>query len=70
MNGNGPDHLPAHATFDLVLGKQFGENWTIQLTGLNLANTRYLLDTSNTFGGTHFADPRRLSMQVKYKFRY
>lgn len=70
VNGNGPDHLPAHATFDLVLGKQFGENWTIQLTALNLANTRYLLDTSNTFGGTHFADPRRLSMQLKYKFRY
>ncbi len=70
MNGDGPDHLAAHTTFDLVLGKQLGEKWQIQLTGLNLADNRYLLDTSNTFGGTHYADPRRVSMQVKYKFHY
>ena len=70
VDGNGPAHLPAHATYDLSLGKSFGENWSVRLTGLNLSNHHYLLDNSNTFGGTHFANPREISIQLKYRFRY
>ena len=70
LDGDGPNHLPSHTTFDLALGKSFGENWSVRLTGLNLSNHRYLLDNSNTFGGTHYANPRELSVQVKYRFRY
>ena len=70
VNGDGPQHLPSHSTYDLSLGKQFGENWSIRLTGLNLGNHHYLLDNSSTFGGTHFANPREISVQVKYRFRY
>jgi hypothetical protein len=70
VNGDGPAHLPAHTTYDLSLGKSFGENWSVRLTGLNLGNHHYLLDNSNTFGGTHFANPREVSVQVKYRFRY
>jgi outer membrane receptor protein involved in Fe transport len=70
VNGNGPTHLPSHTTYDLALGKSFGENWSVRLTGLNLGNHHYLLDNSSTFGGTHFANPREISVQVKYRFRY
>ncbi|MFY9561548.1 MAG: TonB-dependent receptor [Terriglobales bacterium] len=70
VDGNGPMHLPSHTTYDLALGKTFGENWTVRLTGLNLGNHHYLLDNSNTFGGTHFANPREISVQLKYRFRY
>ena len=52
LDGDGPFHLPTHTTFDLSLGKTFGESWTVQASGLNLNNNQYLLDNSNTFGGT------------------
>jgi len=70
VDGGGPEHLPSHTTFDFSLGKSFGENLSIRLTGLNLSNHRYLLDNSNTFGGTHYVNPREISVQVKYRFHY
>lgn len=70
LDEDGPAHLPAHRTYDVSFGKSFGENWSLRLTGLNLANHHYLLDNSNTFGGTHFANPREIAVQVRYRFRY
>jgi outer membrane receptor protein involved in Fe transport len=70
LDGEGPPHLPTHTTYDLALGKSFRENWNVRIAGLNLGNHRYLLDNSNTFGGTHFANPREISVQVKYRFHY
>jgi outer membrane receptor protein involved in Fe transport len=70
LDGEGPQHLPAHTTYDLSLGKSFGENWSVRVTGLNLSNNRYLLDNSNTFGGTHYVNPREISFQLKYRFHY
>ena len=70
VDGEGPEHLPSHTTFDLSVGKSFGENWNVRLSGLNLSNHRYLLDNSNTFGGTHYVNPREISVQVKYRFRF
>jgi len=70
LDGGGPSHLPTHTTYDLALGKSFGENWNVRVAGLNLGNHHYLLDNANTFGGTHFANPREISVQVKYRFRY
>jgi hypothetical protein len=52
------------------LGRSFGERWSAQVSALNIGNNRFLLDNSNTFGGTHFYDPRRVSVQLRYKFRY
>jgi outer membrane receptor protein involved in Fe transport len=52
------------------LGKSFGDNWSVKLTGTNLLNQHYFLDLSNTFGGSHFAAPRMASIQVRYRFRY
>jgi outer membrane receptor protein involved in Fe transport len=54
----------------VALGKSFGERWSVQVSGLNLANRRYLLDNSNTFGGTHFNDPRQVVAQLRYRFKY
>ncbi|MGH9774630.1 MAG: TonB-dependent receptor [Candidatus Acidiferrales bacterium] len=70
-NGNLPlSHLPGHTTFDLSLGKDFGENFSISLSALNVANRRVLLDNSLTFGGTHFIHPREMSIQLRYRFHY
>ncbi len=69
-DNNGPAHLPGHTTVDLMLGKSVRERWTVSLNALNVANRRYLLDASETFGGTHFADPRQVFLQVRYRFHY
>jgi outer membrane receptor for ferric coprogen and ferric-rhodotorulic acid len=70
LNDGGHDPLPDYTTFDLALGKSFGENWEIKLTGTSLANKHYFVDLSNTFGGSHFGDPRMVSVQVRYRFHY
>jgi outer membrane receptor protein involved in Fe transport len=68
LNGDGPAHLPSHTTADLAVGKSVGESWSVQVQALNLTNRRYLLDNSNTFGGTHFANPRQISVELRYRF--
>jgi outer membrane receptor protein involved in Fe transport len=73
LNGDGdtvPTHLPSHTSFDLAVAKSFGDNFTVRLTGLNLSNNHYLLDNSNTFGGTHYVNPRTVSVQLTYRFKY
>ena len=70
LNGNGPAHLPPHSTFDLAIGKKLGDNWTISANTVNIANTRYLLDTSNTFGGTHYVNLREVYGEVRYRFKF
>ncbi len=70
LMGDGPQHLPGYYTVDMSVSKSFGERLTVRAYGTNLGDTRYQLDTSNTFGGTHFADPRRLALQLRYSFRY
>ncbi len=70
LNGDGPDHLPGHTSFDLSFGKSLGERWTIALQTVNLGNARFLLDNSNTFGGTHFVEPRQVYVDLRYRFHY
>ena len=70
LNGDGPDHLPGHTTLDLSFGKALGEYWSIALHGVNLTNERFLLDNANTFGGTHFAEPRQIYIEVRHRFHY
>jgi outer membrane cobalamin receptor len=64
------DHLQPHTTFDLSLGKEFGERFAVNLQALNVANRRLLLDNSFTFGGTHFLKPREIFFQFRYRFHY
>ena len=70
LNGDGPAHLPPHSTFDLSVGKRFGERWSIAANAVNIGNARYLLDTSNTFGGTHYVNPREIYGELRYRFHF
>jgi len=64
------DHLQPHTTFDLSLGKSFGEKFSVNVQALNVANRRVLLDNSFTFGGTHYLNPREIFVQLRYRFHY
>jgi len=64
-----PAHLQKHTTFDFSLSKAIGEKLTLSVTALNLLNRRFLLDNSQTFGGTHYAEPRQIYVQLRYRFR-
>ncbi len=63
-------YLPQHTTFDLSLGKTFGEKTVVSINALNVANRRVLLDNSLTFGGFHYNDPRQIYGQVRFYFHY
>jgi hypothetical protein len=63
-------HLPGHTTFDLSLGRDFGENLSASVNALNVANRRVDLDNSQTFGGFHWNNPRELSVELRYRFHY
>ncbi|HSU31053.1 MAG TPA: TonB-dependent receptor [Bryobacteraceae bacterium] len=67
-DGDNPGaHLEPHTTVDLSLGKEIGENLSLSVNGLNIANRRFLLDNSETFGGTHYAEPRQIYVQLRYR---
>lgn len=63
-------YLPAHTTCDVALGKAVGENWSLAVNAVNVANTRVLLDNSLTFGGFHENDPRQIYGQIRYRFHF
>ena len=63
-------HLQPHTTVDFSLGKAIGESWLVSVVGLNVANRRFLLDNSETFGGTHYGDPRQVYVQLRYLFHF
>lgn len=67
---NLPAHLPGHTTFDISFSRQVAESITISVTALNAANRRFLLDNSPTFGGTHYAEPRQIYGQIRYRFHW
>lgn len=63
-------HLPGHTTFDLTLGKSFGESFSASVDVMNVANRHLLIDNSLTFGGTHYNDPREIFVELRYRFHY
>jgi len=64
------EYLPPHTTFDLSLGKDFGERFSASVTALNVSNHRVEYDNSLTYGGFHWNLPRQIYVQVRYRFRY
>ena len=70
LNGNGPAHKPPHTTADLGLGRLLGEHWSVAVNATNLLSHRFQLDDSNTFGGTHFVNPRQIYGEVRYRFHF
>ncbi|MGH9727007.1 MAG: TonB-dependent receptor [Candidatus Acidiferrales bacterium] len=63
-------YLPEHTTFDISLGKDFGERFSASLNALNVANRHLLTDNSVTFGGFHWNDPREIYVELRYHFHY
>ncbi len=70
LRGDGPDHMPKHTTADVAIGKDIADKLTVRLTVLNVADSLYLTGIENSFAGTHYATPRDISVQVRYKFHY
>ena len=68
LDGDGPGHLASNNTMDVALSKAVGERWTLGLTVINLGNHRFLIDRSNTFGGTHWSEPRQVVGEVRWRF--
>ena len=64
------EYLPGHTTFDLSLGKDFGERFSASVTALNVTNRRVIYDDSVTYGGFHWNLPRQIYVQVRYRFHY
>ncbi|HEY3627148.1 MAG TPA: TonB-dependent receptor [Terracidiphilus sp.] len=72
-SGAGPyqgNYLPAHTTFDVSAGRSFGENLKVSMNAINVTNHRVLLDNSVTIGGFHYNDPRMVSAEVRYRFKF
>ena len=63
-------YLPQHTTFDLSVGKDFGERFSASLNAINVANRRVELDNSVTFGGFHWNNPREIYLELRYRFHY
>ena len=63
-------YLPPHTTFDLTLGKDFGERFAASVNAMNVANRRVELDNSVTFGGFHWNNPREIYVELRYRFHY
>jgi outer membrane receptor for ferrienterochelin and colicin len=70
LDGDGPGHLSAHAVVNLSAEKAIGERLALGVTALNIGDHRFLLDNSNTFGGTHFGDPRQVYATLRWRFHY
>jgi hypothetical protein len=64
------NYLPSHTTFDLTLGKDFGERFSASVNAMNVANRRIELDNSVTFGGFHWNNPREVYVELRYRFHY
>jgi hypothetical protein len=64
------EYLPGHTTFDLSLGKDFGERFSASVTALNVTNERVIYDDSVTYGGFHWNLPRQMYVQLRYRFHY
>jgi TonB-dependent receptor-like protein/carboxypeptidase family protein len=64
------NYLPGHTTFDLTLGKDFGDRFSASVNAMNVANRRVELDNSVTFGGFHWNNPREIFVELRYHFHY
>jgi hypothetical protein len=68
-----PPRIQPRNVFDLSLGDDdlfHGDRykWSLQLTGVNIANNYALYNFLSTFSGTHYLTPRALTAQVGFHF--
>ncbi|HTZ59535.1 MAG TPA: TonB-dependent receptor [Acidobacteriaceae bacterium] len=72
-NDHNPPRIAHRSLFDASIGednlfKGDRYRWSLQLTGINLANNYALYNFLSTFSGTHYVTPRTLSAQVGFHF--
>ena len=68
----GPDGSSSPASHHLrpYRWQKLRRTLSVGVSGINVANRRFLLDNSLTFGGTHFINPREIFVQLRYHFHY
>lgn len=69
LHFNRADYVGGPGDSPFVL-KEFGERFSVSVNVLNLTNTRFLPDNSNTFGGTHYVNPRTVYVVIRWRFHY
>ena len=62
--------MPPHTTLDLATGLELGTKLAVRVSALNVFDSLYLTGLENSFAGTHYASPRELGVQLRYKFHY
>jgi Carboxypeptidase regulatory-like domain/TonB-dependent Receptor Plug Domain len=72
-NDHNPPRISHRSLFDASIGddnlfKGDRYRWSLQLTGINLANNYALYNFLSTFSGTHYVTPRALTAQVGFHF--
>jgi hypothetical protein len=72
-NDHNPQRIDPRSLFDASIGEDnlfHGDKykWSLQLTGINIANKFALYNFLSTFSGTHYVTPRTLSAQVGFHF--
>jgi outer membrane receptor for ferric coprogen and ferric-rhodotorulic acid len=68
--GNGPDHMPQHTAGDIAVGKDLGDRLSLRFIAQNVTDALFLTGFENAFAGTHYSNPREVSVQVRYRFHY
>ncbi len=72
-NDKNPQRIQPRNLFDASIGDDNifrGDKyrWSIQLTGINIANKYALYNFLSTFSGTHYVTPRALTAQIGFHF--
>lgn len=73
-NDHNPQRIAPRNLFDASVGddnlfhSSSEHRWSLQLTGVNIANRVALYNFLSTFSGTHYVTPRSLTAQLSYHF--
>ena len=72
-NDSNPSRIQQRNLFDASIGednlfKGDRYKWSLQVTGVNLANKTALYNFLSTFSGTHYVTPRALTAEVGFHF--
>ena len=72
-NDHNPSRIQQRNLFDASVGEDnlfHGDRfkWSLQLTGINLANKTALYNFLSTFSGTHYVTPRSLTAELGFHF--
>jgi hypothetical protein len=72
-NDHNPPRIASRSLFDASIGddnlfKGDKYRWSLQLTGVNLANKYALYNFLSTFSGTHYVSPRSLTAELAFHF--